>query len=248
MYRLIGFVFLIGFLLFMANSCHLGQKDTRDTAEEQENDFLVIGAMKNVMWKGELAGIVDLDTIAGRSGLYGLGPEEYLRGELLILDGRSYVSRVLSDSEMVVEETYKVKAPFFVYAHQKAWEEVVLPPEIRDEKALERFVDSLSLDRKRPFVFRVQGPVERALIHVQNLPKGQTVSSPKEAHQGQVNYPLGKGEVDIVGFFSTEHKGIFTHHDSNVHMHLITADRKQMGHLDEVLFGEGPVRLYLPVE
>ena len=65
-------------------------------------------------------------------------------------------------------------------------------------------------------------------------------------HQGQTNYMLENSEVEIVGFFSTEHKGIFTHHDSNVHMHLITTDRKKMGHLDKVFFGNGSMKLYLP--
>ncbi|MBT3819061.1 MAG: alpha-acetolactate decarboxylase, partial [Lentimicrobiaceae bacterium] len=39
---------------------------------------------------------------------------------------------------------------------------------------------------------------------------------------------------------------VFTHHDSNVHMHLITTDRRKMGHLDKVLFGSGDIKLYLP--
>jgi acetolactate decarboxylase len=73
------------------------------------------------------------------------------------------------------------------------------------------------------------------------------VSSPAEAHQGQVNYSVNDEQVEIIGFFSTEHKTIFTHHDTFLHMHLITADRQQMGHLDEVLLGKG-MKLYLPVE
>ena len=95
----------------------------------------------------------------------------------------------------------------------------------------------------RPFVFKLKGQIDSAKIHIQNLPKGTKVSSPEEAHQGQINYALGNSEVEIVGFFSTEHKGIFTHHDSNVHMHLITTNRKKMGHLDELKIGK--MKLYL---
>ena len=92
----------------------------------------------------------------------------------------------------------------------------------------------------------MKGQIDSAKIHILNLPKGTKVSSPEEAHQGQINYAIGNSEVEIVGFFSTEHKGIFTHHDSNVHMHLITTDRRKMGHLDKVLFGSGDIKLYLP--
>jgi acetolactate decarboxylase len=45
----------------------------------------VAGAMKNVMWKGQLFGTIDLDTIFNKQHLYGLGPVEYLTGELLKL-------------------------------------------------------------------------------------------------------------------------------------------------------------------
>ena len=72
------------------------------------------------------------------------------------------------------------------------------------------------------------------------------MSSPKEAHQGQVDYKLNEEHVDIVGFFSTQHKGIFTHHDSYLHLHLITRDRTKMGHLDDVEFDE--MKLYLPIQ
>jgi acetolactate decarboxylase len=51
-----------------------------------------------------------------------------------------------------------------------------------------------------------------------------------------------------IGFFSTEHKAIFTHHDTFLHMHLITTDRQKMGHLDEVFLKKGTIKLYLPTE
>lgn len=79
-----------------------------------------------------------------------------------------------------------------------------------------------------------------------NLPKGSNVSSPDDAHKGQKNYHLQNEQTDIIGFFSTEHKTIFTHHDTFLHMHLITTDRQKMGHLDEVLFKKGTMTLYLP--
>jgi acetolactate decarboxylase len=34
--------------------------------------------MKNVMWKGQLQGVINLDTIQNKNHLYGFGPQEYL--------------------------------------------------------------------------------------------------------------------------------------------------------------------------
>jgi len=236
---------VIGLTLAILIGCNLTEKKTETTVENQST-VQVVGAMKNVMKKGELAGTINLDTIKNKNGLYGLGPVEYLTGELLIIDGKSYVSKVLTDSTMVVEETYQVKAPFLVYVNQANWNAEKLPSSIKTIKQLEEFIDKKTSNFKRPFVFKLKGEVSNAEIHIQNLPQGTKVSSPEEAHQGQENYTLKNSEVEIVGFFSIEHKGIFTHHDSNVHMHLITTDRKKMGHLDKVNFGNGNMKLYLP--
>jgi hypothetical protein len=78
------------------------EKNTEETATY--SDIKIVGAMKNVMWKGELGSSIDLDTISDKNGLYGLGPVSYLTGELLVNNGKSYVSKVTSDSTMTVEK------------------------------------------------------------------------------------------------------------------------------------------------
>jgi len=215
-------------------------------AQKQNKDVKVIGQMKNVMWKGELFGNIHLDTIANKENLYGFGPVEYLAGEILIIDGKSYKSTVTSDTAMKVEETYDIKAPFFAYANISDWSEQSLPETVQNLEQLETYLDSITKDSPRPFMFKLKGTVEQATVHIVNLPKGSKVSSPDEAHQGQVNYELQNEKADIIGFFSTKHKAIFTHHDTFLHMHLITKDRRQMGHLDKVIFKPGTVKLYLP--
>ena len=176
-------------------------------AQTTQTDVRVVGEMRKVMWRGQLEGVIELDSVASKEHVYGLGPVQYLTGELLLYDGTTYRSVVMPDSSMKVEE-------------------------VNSEKA--------------PFLFRVSGVVEHAVIHVVNLPEGSEVSSPSEAHQGQVNYELDEETVEILGFFSTEHKAIFTHHDTYVHMHLMSSDRQMMGHLDEVLFKAGDIKLHLP--
>ena len=149
---------------------------------------------------------------------------------------------------MKVDESYSVKAPFFAYDQIEAWKDHTLPDSIRTIKQLESYLDVVTRQLSRPFMFKITGMAETATIHIVNLPAGSTVSSPSEAHQGQIDYELVNEQMEIVGFFSKEHKAIFTHHDSYVHMHLITKNRKKMGHLDEILFKEGSLTLYLPLE
>lgn len=225
-------------------SCNSTTKEKNTEEKQAYPDIKIVGAMKNVMWKGELGKSIDLDTISDKTGLYGLGPVSYLTGELLINNGKSYVSKVTSDSTMTVEKTFKTSAPFFVYGNVTEWNEMDLPADVKSIQDLEKFIDDKTTDFKRPFAFKLIGQVSSAIIHIQNLPEGTTVSSPDEAHQGQTNYNLENEDAEIIGFFSTEHKGVFTHHDSYLHMHLITKDESKMGHLDEMEMGQ--MQLYLP--
>ena len=50
-------------LLFLVN-CQSSIKDNKETYE----DVKIVSAMKNVMWKGELQGKIQLDTIANKKG------------------------------------------------------------------------------------------------------------------------------------------------------------------------------------
>ena len=234
-------LFLV-FSIFLLASC-------THPKQEADTSVKIVGKMKDAMWKGELFGKIDLDTLSNRGDLYGLGPVEYLSGEILVLDGIAYKSTVLSDTSMQVEETFDLNAPFFAYARIPNWVSQQLPDSIQTLNDLEFYLSQLPFAPDgQPFLFQLSGTVERALIHVVNLPKETQVSSPEDAHQGKTEYRLEGQPVDILGFFSTKHKTIFTHHDTYLHLHLITKDRKMMGHLDEVGFGMGAMMVLLPKE
>lgn len=233
---------ILGLLIIGMMGCNSSKKKT--FVDQTYADIQVVSAMKNVMWKGELESSINLDTISNKKGLYGLGPQTFLTGELLINDGQSYLSKVTSDSTMTVEKTYEVAAPFFVYANVHDWQELTLPSNIKTVQELETLIEEKAKAFKRPFAFKLIGEVANAGIHIQNLPNGTKVSSPDEAHQGQINYTLTNENVELIGFFSTEHKGVFTHHDSFLHIHLISEDESKMGHLDTIEIKK--MKLYLP--
>ena len=197
------------------------------------------GAMKNVMKKGELFGNIHLDTISNKKNLYGIGPIEYLAGEITVFDGKSYVATVNPDSTMTVTQTFDVKAPFFVYANVVNWREIAVPNSVVDLLTLEDFLSQLPNANTKPFAFKMEAAIEATDIHVVNLPKHiKTVSSHDEAHQGQVNYILKDKKAHLIGFYSANHHAIFTHHDTNIHVHLITTDEQDMGHVESVKFSK----------
>lgn len=206
----------------------------------------ITGAMRNVMWKGELAGLIQIDTISNKKGLYGLGPLEYLQGEILILDGITYVSKVKEIKSMEVFVTENVKAPFLGYDNIHEWKEISLSKQVKDLKSLEKFIDQYNKSNDLPFFFKLEGKIKDANIHIVNLPAGSVVKSPDDAHQGQVNYQLKDKLVTLIGFFSRKHKAVFTHHDTFMHIHLITQDKDMMGHLEEITFLAKDFKLFIP--
>jgi acetolactate decarboxylase len=189
------------------------------------------GAMRRTMWEGQLAGLIAMDSIA-RPGVYGIGPMEYLRGEITMVDGQCLLSFVLPDSTVKVEERIDVKAPFFVHAAVVRWDPIALPSKVVDLSTLDAFLTEWASSRTEPFAFRLRGLVVDAQVHVMNVPPGTAINGPDDAHAHQVALQDSNNEGTLVGFFSTKHKTVFTHHDTNIHVHYIAWDHSVMGHVD----------------
>jgi acetolactate decarboxylase len=147
---------------------------------------------------------------------------------------------------MQVTETMNLRAPFFGYATIDSWTEYPLPHSVQTIAQLEAFLEQTTTNYPRPYFFKLTAVADTAVVHLVNLPRGTRVSSPEEAHKGQRNFDITNTEVLLLGFFSTEHKTIFTHHDTYVHLHLLTADKRSMGHLEQLRIRKGTAKLFLP--
>ena len=195
-----------------------------------------VGSLRNTIKKGKLERSIHLSQLVSESNVYGLGPLEFLTGEIMLLNDSVYVSTVEKDTSISVNIYNDIRAPFFVYATVDQWDTLNLvnvPYSIND---IESFFTEVFQDAKHPIVFRIIGELRRVNFHVLNLPKGTSVSSHEEAHQGVVSRAYEKIDGEVLGFYSTGHHGIFTHHDSNLHMHFMTENRSEMGHVDSLAF------------
>jgi acetolactate decarboxylase len=229
----------LGFLLLMKNLTLLSQTPC--------HDFTITGDLKSVMKKGFLHGNIYIDTI-NKDHLYGMGPIAYLKGEITILNGTSYISTITDDSMMKIVETFDVRAPFLGYAHIANWDTLAIPDSVVTLKQLEVYLERLTQEADCPFFFQIKGVVAKALIHVVNLPEGSIIRSHDDAQSGKKSDYIIDKEVDILGFFSKNHTSVFTHHDSFLHMHLITKDLQHMGHIDDLILRKGGHTLLLPKE
>ncbi|MBK9270349.1 MAG: acetolactate decarboxylase [Saprospiraceae bacterium] len=205
-----------------------------------------VGAMKNVMWQGKLHPTIYLDSMDDKNNLYGLGPLEFLQGEITILDGKCYTSIVMEDSLIVVREGFNFGAPFFVYARVEGWQDIAIPDGVVNLHQLEKFLESIANDHSNPFPFKMTGEVQHAMYHIVRLKKGLKVQSPDDVHKSKIYFNFNSEPVEMIGFFSKHHQSIFTHHDSFIHVHVISKDFKKMGHLDSLSMDPKKIKLYLP--
>lgn len=216
------------------------------TDRADSSKVYVAGAMRNVMIKGDMTPTLNLDTISNKANLYGIGPADQLRGEILIEDGIAYRSFIEVDSSLQMEKTFNLKSPFFVYSNVKSWVEYVLPDSVQTISDIDSFLSYTSRNQPSPFVFRITGEIRSTDFHIVNLPAGTKIQSPTDVNKEQLSVHLENVQVRLIGFYSTNHKGIFTHHDTNVHIHVITSDEKQMGHLDNLSIGSADsMKLYV---
>jgi len=204
------------------------------------------GAMREVMWNGAIEARVSLDSLHPGSIWYGLGPLANLRGEITVLDGVVYKSEVDSFGMLVVRRDSLVGAPFFVHCGRVDWEKHALPDSLRNMREVEGFLNEQLAGVDVPIPYMLQGFWSEAHIHAVNLPKGSIVRSPDEAHEGLTPYQIFDLNGTAIGFYSRNHHAVFTHHDTNMHTHFVSDNRRWMGHLDSAEFSNKQLSIWLP--
>jgi acetolactate decarboxylase len=199
----------------------------------QTSTIKVVGKMSEVMWQGELDGKISTDSINSPTS-YGLGPSAYLKGELLVVEGKTFESKVIDSLSHEVSDVAASQAPFFVYTTSSELVPVPLASGAIDFKSLEHQIDSMYSTYDYPLLVRIDGLFSQLTVHSVNLPEGTTVSSPDQAHQGLVSFHYKDIKGTLIGFFSRHHKSIFTHHDTFFHAHFISEDRRVLGHVEQL--------------
>lgn len=206
------------------------------------------GALRTLMHAGDLRATVALDTLQTLPQLYALGALENLKGEVLIYDNEAFVSFV-QDSAVRVARDFGHKAALLVYAQNSQWHEIEIEEELATANALEAFVVQAAKQRglnlEAPFPFLLKGTIAALDWHVVNWAEGDTVHTHAKHKASGMHGRLEQEAVEILGFYSDRHQGVFTHHDSKLHMHAKTVAGDFAGHVDELQMNRA-MRLLLP--
>ncbi len=194
-----------------------------------------VGAMHKAVHDGDRGGKIAVSSLLRTPHLNAIGPVAGLRGEITVIDGESSVS-VVGRTGPVASST-DAEAAFLVWAYVPEWTRVTVPPSVHTQEQLQVFVleaaKNAGLSADEPLVFRVEAQAESLAMHVIWHEPGDAVG--KEAHdKAKVPVAVRDERVSIIGFWSTQHLGVFTPMVSPFHMHAWTSDKRISGHVDDV--------------
>jgi acetolactate decarboxylase len=91
----------------------------------------------------------------------------------------------------------------------------------------------------------LKGKMELFRWHVINWPESDTVHTHQKHMESGLHATEENREVTILGFYSRHHQGIYTHHTSHMHLHVLSDDLTLAGHLDQLAPGND-FKIFLP--
>ena len=199
-------------------------------------------ALKNMMHKGDLSAKISLSEINEINYLYALGAVEELKGEVLVINSNVFVSSVSTldtIKSMFIDTTFNKNASLLVYASVEEWISINIPNTIITYEDFEVFVEEIALKKgintDKPFPFMIEGIAKSFDWHIIDWPEDDTEHShEKHIHSGLYG-TLENQEAEMLGFYSNKHHAIFTHHTTNMHIHV--KSEKVIGHIDDMTFG-----------
>ncbi len=216
-------------IVIMVFSCQ--SKDKKPIVTEVKHS----GALRTIM-SGNIESVIGLDSLSNKKHFYALGAVEHLKGEIQIFDSKPSNSFV-TDSSLQIKDSYNLKAALLVYAEVEEWDTFKTENSTTKEE-LESTIFELAkksgINTEKPFPFLLEGTVASLDWHVINWKDGDTVHNHKKHTEAGLNGNLKNRQVQIIGFYSTKHKAVFTHHTTNMHMHFKTDDNAIAGHIDDI--------------
>ncbi|MCU0352167.1 MAG: acetolactate decarboxylase [Cytophagales bacterium] len=215
------------------------------TVHAQLPEVQVVGAMKNIMRMGNFAPHVLLDTVA-KKHLYGLGPVAGLKGELMIWNGQVMTSAV--QNSQLRNDSTQVKAAMMVYSYVSKWKTVTLHPSVKNYADLEKWIEMqaqrMGYSLSEPFPFLIEGTLQQVKYHVIDWQPG-TAHTMENHKQFAYNGVFANKPVRLLGFYSDRHHSVFTHHATNMHIHVADIATQTVGHLEDIQFN-AEIKLHLP--
>lgn len=212
--------------------------DSGDTAAQQSSWCVEWFGSQGDFIAGKNREPISLVRFAGVESLYAVGPLELACGEVSIFDSVPLIAQV-EGGQVNIAVDFCQRAAFLVYAIVENWRRAAVGAPIENEQQLAEqllpFAVESGIDVDQPFPFLVHCDVAQAVFHILcNQSAGEY--SPELHEKAKVRFPIADKSVEIVGFYSRRHRGVFTPRDSDFHMHVRTLDNRLSGHPKHLIY------------
>lgn len=212
------------------------------------------GNFKRMVHMKKVDGVVDLKTALEGKHIYGVGAIKNAEGEITVYDGKVWLSYGKDGIDKVTREIPSgEQAALLVTAEVEKWKGIAIPRDMREQEFYSFILDKakdVGIDIKRPFPFLIEGQINNLVWHVINGPEtlGAGIMHGHGAHKFLKSIAEKREQVSavIVGFYSADIQGVFTHPGESWHMHVIIGNENKAGHVEKFGVGKGAV-LKLPV-
>lgn len=216
------------------------------------------GAQKTIFETGKAEGKVPIASMSGSNAAYGVGACEGLDGEITIYEGKPFVTKVRGNG-FTMDNSTNGAAIFAAWTKNVEWRDEPIPANVKTYLDLQRFVKARAIaagiDTNQPFPFLMTGKPAELKWHINvDLSEGKPITREIFA-KSKANYVMKDESLDIVGFYSEKHPGVFISAyapaikekdvKNTIHIHLVTKDGKSAGHIDDLSFSGG-MTLRLP--
>lgn len=207
-----------------------------------------IGEMEDLIKKGDMTTHKELKELESTPHLYAIGSVTNLKGFLVIDDSKPYTSFV-QDHAVEIDSSWNTAATLLVYAQVENWKEIPIPADVKDWKQLENFVMTSASDNKinlnNAFPFLLKGNAPSISWRVTDWdPNDHEVTNKKVKNSG-LKGTSSDVNTTIVGFYCTKQYRVLAEHDTKMHLHFASDDKKVSGHVDDISL-DGNMKLYLP--
>lgn len=199
------------------------------------------GALRNIIHKGDISPKVDLNILAEKKNVYALGALGKLKGEVQVFKSRPLSTYVDENGKLKFEKTFEKKATLLVYAQVPAWVEYIIPNSVKTRVEFEKYLEQQAIkhgiDLNVAFPFLIEGRLEMNDWHVINWDEKDKVHTHHKHKTSGISEKSRNIDITMLGFYSQNHVGVFTHHTTNMHIHFISKNNKFAGHSDNMILG-----------
>ncbi len=213
------------------------------------------GKQAAIVASGKTEGVLPIAEMSGSNATYGVGACGDLDGEITVFESKPYVTRVRGDG-FIMDNGRHGTAIFGAWTKNTQWRDESVSADVKTYYDLQRFVKARAtaagIDTGAvAFPFLVTGKAAELRWHINVDRTGGKPITRELFRESKANYVTKNEEVNIIGFYSEKHHGVFIGtyapavKDKGVknamHIHLISKDGKSAGHIDELTFEGGMI-------